>query len=134
MSLSKKLLSAAILVSSTVCFAAEPPSYKTAAKILNTANDKTIIQFNKGYFAARRGYSDLILTAGIYAGTIRVSKKTIGKTTIYLTDGFYSIYKNPEAMEEAAKKADINKDMIVTNNEALELKNMVLEEYCNDKQ
>jgi len=133
MSLSKKILSTAILVSSALCFASEHLNYKEAAKILNAANDRTIIQFNKGYFATRRGYSDLVLAAGVYAGTIRVSKKTRGKTIIYLADGFYSLYKNPEAMEEAAKKADINKDMIVTNDEALELKNMVLEEYCADE-
>jgi len=133
MSLAKKILSSAILVSSALSFASEPPNYRDAAKILNTSDDKTIIQFNNGYFTTRRGYSDLVLAAGIYAGTIRVSKKTRGKTIIYIADGFYSLCKNPEAMESAAKKADINIDMIVTNDEALELKNKVLEEYCGDE-
>jgi len=132
MSLAKKILPAAFLISSALCSAAEPPSYKTAAKVLNTSNDKTIIQFNKEYFATRRGYSDLTVAAGIYAGTIRVSRKTRGKSIIYLADGFYSLYKNPESMEEAAKKADANKDMIVTNDEALNLKKKALEEYCNN--
>jgi len=133
MSLAKKILPAAILISCALSLASEPPSYKDAAKILNTSNDRTIIQFNKGYFATRRGYSDLALAAGIYAGTIRVSKKTRGERTFYLADGFYSLYKNPEAIEIAAKKADTNKDMIVTNDEALDLKDKVLEEYCSDE-
>ena len=133
MNLVKKILSCAILVSSALSFASEPPSYKEAAKILNTAADKTIIQFNKGYFTTRRGYSDLALAAGIYSGTIRVSKKTIGERTFYIAEGFYSLYKNPRAMEDAAKNADTNKDMIVTNDEALNLKSKVLEEFCADE-
>ena len=66
--------------------------------------------------------------AGIYAGTVDVYKMDNG----YLTSGSYNQVKNPNALKEVLKDADVNpEDKIITSEEVENLEFRIYRRYSD---
>ena len=84
-----------------------------------------IFVYSNGCTSSETTRRNLILTAGIYAGTIKVEKTKNGYS---IRSGFYDQESNPEAIEWVSKKADKNNDCKVTWEEADSLQKKILNE------
>jgi len=99
------------------------------------SNVPEIVSENPGKFQRdRSGYwvekyfadSHLTANAGILAGTVSVKRTPDG----YISEGSYSRMRNPLDYEAAARLADVNGDMVVTSQEAMNSTKIISERFA----
>ena len=78
----------------------------------------------KEYYFSKISLSEMIIIAGIYAGTVKPSKTKNGVKY----SGPISIDEEQESFAKACEDADMNKDRIITDKEARELKKRITEQ------
>ena len=115
---------ATVSVGDVVKSSRDPVGY--AMKVLEI-DDPRMLNSNlpDGYFSSRLDGMRLQRLAGIYAGTVQAISTKNG----YLFDGYYSQFKNPEAMQKVLKDADMNRDHVVTSREVQDLTRKVEAEF-----
>ena len=98
----------------------------TALEYSNLRNLKRDVQ-SEGIYADPEAMVDLRLVAGVLAGKMEyiVTKYENGYKAYF--EGIYSQRENPEAMKDAIRLADVDKDGRVTKEEAAELKNYIID-------
>jgi hypothetical protein len=107
------------------------PSYKEAQKVLGVSSLNQVARIPSNYFTTKAGETSMYLLAGIYAGTVKVKKTMDGDIAKYSSRGSYAWIQNPEAMDNAAKDADVNNDRILTKDEIENLEIKVFREAAN---
>ncbi|MFC1691064.1 hypothetical protein ACFL0W_02675 [Nanoarchaeota archaeon] len=106
---------------------AEPRKELSLAEVVKIlgVSDVSRIQFlSEGYKTSKSLDGDVRDLAGIYAGTVRVKKTETG----YVTEGFYSELRHPDALLTVSNEADTNGDKIITRDEIRALTIKVYEE------
>lgn len=86
-------------------------------ELLGVYNASDIKDLRNGYYTNMTGQIDLIIVAGIATGDVKVERIPNG----YKSEGTFSPYLNPEALQKACELADRNKDNIITSQESGDL-------------
>lgn len=84
-----------------------------AVEVLNAPSKDWLKVWPGGYISLKSSTSDIYLLAGLYAGTVKVTKEN-GRIKL---DGFYSRTSNPEVLYNVLRDADKNKDRVITPEE-----------------
>jgi hypothetical protein len=129
----KTITTLATIIAMATPFAANAQSHQTAKtattteamKLLNITN-RAMLDLNlpNGYITSKPIRSYLNVLAGIYSGTVQVTRTENG----YSANGQYCEMQNPDALSRVLNEADTNHDKIITVQEITNLKNKIFEE------
>tara|TARA_Y100000034_G_C6857361_1_gene389830 strand:+ start:873 stop:1319 length:447 start_codon:yes stop_codon:yes gene_type:complete len=100
---------------------------------LNVASPAMISSFPNGYKTSMGLEGNLRNLAGIFAGTIDVMITKYENGYKVVTDGVYSQFEHPEAMNSVLRLADENNDKIITREEVKELQDSIYQ-YLMEKE
>ncbi len=133
MKLKNKLKIAGLAGLLSVLPAKDKATHQEAKEVLNVRNDGMIRSLPNGYKTSRNIEWTIKVLAGVYNGGVEVIKEEDGNTIEYLATGTYSQFQDPKSYEKVLKNADVNKDKIITRQEARDLEKKVYEEYAKEK-
>lgn len=133
MKLKNKLKIAGLVGLLSVLPAKDRATRQEAKEVLNVKHSGMIRSLPNGYKTSNSIEMTVRELAGIYNGGVKVYKEEDENTIKYISTGTYSQFQDPKSYEKVLENADVNKDKIITRQEARDLQNKVYEEYAKEK-